>query len=179
VSQNKDHDPPLLLSIDRNTSLVAVAVMDEALALHEMVFGESEKYGSRDYWLSKLQEGNGRIYLEKGKGFLVTHQRTLEGDGNDGKEVSEHIWLAGVLPMARNEGVMKRLFRAAVTEMKLPIVTIRTGPAFPEMENWIIRLGFQARTFREEDSATLYETSLADLKIRLRIGEVDFLQAPP
>jgi GNAT superfamily N-acetyltransferase len=141
-------------------------MLEEALELNRRIFGENEKYGSQDCWLSKLQN-NGRIYLETGKGFLVIHDRPLDGTGDD--LMSEHIWLAGVLPTARNEGIMKALFRAAIIEMKLPLVTIRTGPAFPEMENWIIRLGFHPRAFREEDRATLYEIPLVDLRIRLGV----------
>jgi hypothetical protein len=146
--------------------------LDEALEINRRVFGESgdPKYRSKERWIKIINENCGRIYVESGEGFLFCYHRELqprelEEDENTTEiERSEHIWLAGVVFEARNRGIMKKLFRTAVAEMVLPLVTIRTGSAFPEMESWIKRLGFHPRVIDEATESTLYEISLTKLK---------------
>ena len=134
---------------------------EQAFELNNVVFGPSEKYNRREFWEEKLSK-NGRIYVVDQKGFLVVHNRLNQINNHD-DSLSEHIWLAGVVPTCRNSGIMKELFRLAVNEMSLPIVTIRTGQAFPNMKNWIERIGFEVMESYEDGSA-LYQISLDSLK---------------
>jgi hypothetical protein len=148
--------------------------LEEALEINKRVFGESgnTKYNSRELWVKHMNENSGRIYVESGQGFLVCYHRELESrelkEGEEARDISmgksEHIWLAGVIVEARSRGVMKRLLRTAIADMILPLVTIRTGFAFPQMESWIKRLGFQPRVIYEANQSTLYEIPLTELK---------------
>lgn len=151
-------------------------LIEEALMLYHQVFALNNEedvkgknylhYGHHDVWITKIEKEMGKIYVENGKGFLVTYHRILDQQQSI---ISHHIWLAGVIPTARNEGIMKSLFCQATKEMdpSLPLVTIRTGPKFSQMENWIQRLGFLPRV-AYEDSSTLYEILLSDLIGRLQ-----------
>jgi ribosomal protein S18 acetylase RimI-like enzyme len=107
--------------------------MNIALGLHDKIFGYNEKYSDEKLWIKNLKHG--KIYLVDNKGFLFVYK----------KDKYIHIWLCGVLPKYRKQGIFTKLIDEFKEDPYFSgeIVTISTIPnKFPEMYNWIMGKGF-------------------------------------
>lgn len=119
---------------------MAEEILSRAIGLHDRVFGEHSVYSRKETWIAKLSEGDGfggKIYLDSaGRGFLTMTRKNSRWN----------IWLTGVLPEFRREGVFRSLLNRFLDEhlgnRDELIVSVSTYPKkFPSMWNWIQRNG--------------------------------------
>lgn len=122
--------------------------MRDAIKLHDKVFNEAghSLYNDENEWLKRIQNGGYFVAANNGetiKGFTVCDV-TDEGDFK--------IWLTGVDPEARGEGVWSKMYEEVVTHAKAKgykYILLNTFPKkFPAMFSFLQKVN--AEIYKEE-----------------------------
>jgi ribosomal protein S18 acetylase RimI-like enzyme len=122
--------------------------VEGAIQLHDKVFNEIEQslYNNKDEWLKRINNGGYFVVVNEGdstKGFVVCDV-TNEGDFK--------IWLAGVDPEARGQGVWSKMYDDVVSHAKengCEYILLNTFPQkFPAMFSFLEKMN--AEIYKEE-----------------------------